>query len=84
MFNFINRDHFYGLLVATAFFGAAVLFTGCTADKDDDTADTADECTVEETTTPTPTTTPTTTTPTTTTTTGTDTGAGSDTGVTTS
>jgi len=77
MFNFINRDHIYGLVIGAAFAGAVLFFAGCKTDKDADTADSAEETTTEETTTPT---TPTTgTTGTTPTDTGEDTGP-SDTG----
>mgnify|MGYP003656340036 FL=1 len=52
MFNFINRDHVYGLVIGVALIGCVTLFTGCDADKDD-TADTGESTTTEETTTPT-------------------------------
>ena len=51
MFNFINRDHVYGLVIGAAFTGAVLFFAGCNADKDGDTADSAEETTTEETTT---------------------------------
>ena len=56
MFNFINRDHVYGLVIGAALIGSMAFFTGCDADKDD-TADTGESTTTEETTTPTSTTT---------------------------
>ncbi len=59
MFNFINRDHVYGLVIGAAFAGAVLFFAGCKTDKDADTADSAEETTTEETTTPTTPTTPT-------------------------
>jgi len=71
MFDFINRDHIYGLVIGAVFAGAVLFFAGCKTDKDADTADSAEETTTEETTTPT--------TPTTPTDTGEDTGT-SDTG----
>mgnify|MGYP003674191274 CR=1 FL=1 len=74
MFNFINRDHIYGLVIGAAFAGTVLFFAGCKTDKDADTADSAEETTTEETATPT-----TGTTPTTPTDTGEDTGT-SDTG----
>ena len=60
MFNFINRDHLYGLMIGASLTGAVLFFVGCKADKDADTADSAEETTTEETTTPTTGTTPTT------------------------
>ena len=71
MFNFINRDHIYGLVIGAAFAGTVLFFAGCKTDKDADTADSAEETTTEETTTPTSPTSP----PTGTTGTG-DTGTG--------
>jgi|TARA_Y100000310_G_scaffold41101_1_gene38533 hypothetical protein len=59
LFNFINRDHVYGLVIGAAFAGAVLFFAGCKTDKDADTADSAEETTTEETTTPTTPTTPT-------------------------
>ena len=52
MFNFINRDHIYGLVIGAAFAGAVLFFAGCKTDKDADTADSAEETTTEETTPP--------------------------------
>ena len=69
MFDFINRDHVYGLVIGAALIGSMAFFTGCDADKDD-TADTGESTTTEETTTPTSSTTGTTTTGTTTVTQG--------------
>jgi hypothetical protein len=60
MFNFINRDHIYGLVIGAAFAGTVLFFAGCKTDKDADTADSAEETTTEETATPTTGTTPTT------------------------
>jgi hypothetical protein len=48
LFNFINRDHLYGLAIGAALIGVVFFFAGCKTDKDVDTADTAEETTTVE------------------------------------